>query len=294
MKFTLAMVCLFVSLWTSAQNFLPSHSFIRQKVAEGFFTQKSNASIPDDGFCITSLEAKSWLYIDETLLPSDGRMPWFSELVPLIPAHPLYPVTCNYLTTSVASTPNADFTSCGTYIYAPGFDPAYLYGSSRTLIDPSNVYWIGDPRNCSMGQYYPGYVSEGPLNRCGISYNTPNNDGSWKYITITIGASEDKIYYIGVGGTGDFRVFLDQQLVVRTDLQSAYYENYKNWHIIPVNLTAGTHTFKVGSQDYGQQQVLGFEVYDNREDEIMAASGVYMLNVLYSTKNGRGSVGWCR
>lgn len=66
-----------------AQNHLVTHNFIRQKVTEGYFTQKPGTTIPQDNFCISKTEAVNWLYLDESYLPSDNRMPWWSEIVPL-------------------------------------------------------------------------------------------------------------------------------------------------------------------------------------------------------------------
>ncbi|MBC9913361.1 hypothetical protein [Chitinophaga varians] len=66
-----------------AQNgYLVTHNEIRQKIAEGYFTALNLAAIPQDNTCITAANAKLWLSIDETKLPTNGRLPLWQELVP--------------------------------------------------------------------------------------------------------------------------------------------------------------------------------------------------------------------
>jgi hypothetical protein len=71
---------------TIGTNYLVSHNEINQKLQEGYFLKKSGVTVPADNFCITVDEAKTWLYLDESLLPTNGRMPLWQELVPLIPS----------------------------------------------------------------------------------------------------------------------------------------------------------------------------------------------------------------
>jgi len=63
-------------------NYLVSHHEILQKIQEGFFIKKASVTVPDDNLCITVTEAKAWLTLDETKLPTNGRMPLWQELVP--------------------------------------------------------------------------------------------------------------------------------------------------------------------------------------------------------------------
>lgn len=63
-------------------NYLVTHNEVRQKIAEGYFTALNLAAIPQDNACITAANAKLWISIDETKLPTNGRMPVWQELVP--------------------------------------------------------------------------------------------------------------------------------------------------------------------------------------------------------------------
>ncbi|QEH43304.1 hypothetical protein [Chitinophaga sp. XS-30] len=81
--FLLSALLILITASAEAQNHLVTHNFIRQKVSEGYFVQKAGTTIPQDNFCISKTEALNWLYLEESHLPSDNRMPWWSELVPL-------------------------------------------------------------------------------------------------------------------------------------------------------------------------------------------------------------------
>lgn len=82
MKYIITLLFLCFAHHLSAQNSLVTHQFIQQKVAAGYFRQRPATTIPTDNKCITVAEAKAWLFLDETKLPTNGRMPWWSELVP--------------------------------------------------------------------------------------------------------------------------------------------------------------------------------------------------------------------
>jgi len=69
----------------AANNYLVTHHEIYQKVQDGYFLPKAGAVIPDNNLCITVAEAKAWLNLEEASLPTNGRMPLWQELVPLLP-----------------------------------------------------------------------------------------------------------------------------------------------------------------------------------------------------------------
>jgi hypothetical protein len=70
---------------TIGTDYLVSHNEINQKIQEGYFLKKSGVTVPADNLCITVDEAKTWLYLEESLLPTNGRMPLWQELVPFTP-----------------------------------------------------------------------------------------------------------------------------------------------------------------------------------------------------------------
>lgn len=67
---------------TIGTGYLVTHNEINQKLSEGYFIKKSGATVPADNLCITVAEAIAWLTLDETKLPTTGRMPLWQELVP--------------------------------------------------------------------------------------------------------------------------------------------------------------------------------------------------------------------
>ncbi|MBV8255098.1 MAG: hypothetical protein JO154_21025 [Chitinophaga sp.] len=66
----------------TTNNYLVTHNEIRQKISQGYFTALNLNAIPADNNCITATNAKLWISIDATKLPTNGRLPVWQELVP--------------------------------------------------------------------------------------------------------------------------------------------------------------------------------------------------------------------
>ncbi|HEY1165184.1 MAG TPA: hypothetical protein VGE90_08440 [Chitinophaga sp.] len=67
---------------TIGTDYLVTHNEIIQKLSEGYFIKKAGVTVTADNLCLTVAEAKAWLTLDETKLPTTGRMPVWQELVP--------------------------------------------------------------------------------------------------------------------------------------------------------------------------------------------------------------------
>lgn len=287
------LICLITVKTAVAQNMLVTHRTIRQQVFAGVFMQKMGTVIPDDDACINVTEAKNLLYLNESVLPTNGRMPWNTELVPLrtIPCTGGSPV---------CATTFLSYSACGSFIYGTGYNTT-LTTFTRTQIPSSNAFWMGDGAQCKLAiplsnvtgaptvsPTTPGTIPfPGPLNRCGI---WPNCNGAtspvnlWVRIDRTITAPTSKTYYIGIAADNAFRVIIDGVLrfqLVTDKLPIVY----RVWHILPITLTAGTHSINIDALDQGAPGVMGAEIYDNTAAQITAATSYAGLNLIFSTRD---------
>lgn len=297
---------------TLAQNnHLVTHRFIHQKVTEGYFQQRPGTTIPQDDHCINKTEATSWLYLDETRLPADSRMPWWSEIIPATVYSP-----CIGVNFDVCRVSNPAYNSCGSWIYsafntdmttftrtrfaatnplmnASSADATYYCpftpaGSKTSLMGfgamSAPAGSSGDSTSQQKGMMSPMLLADqGPLNRCGIWSCTAAGD-DWLYINATFAASEAKEYLIGVGADNHFRVYIDDVLIVANEITDS--ENFKLWHVFPVELTAGLHTIRLEGRDDGSGGAsIGCEVYDNTTTGLANAVTYNDLKVLFSTKD---------
>lgn len=143
-----------------AQNYLVTHNFIRSKVTEGYFNQKPGTTIPADDYCISKSEAMNWLYLNESSLPVDSRMPWWSELVPAT-----FYEWCSLYDYSACAVIHGAFSSCGTWLYRDGYFDPYMATYLRDKIAVGNQFWIG------QGSHTNSYCSTMPSGQKGYALN---------------------------------------------------------------------------------------------------------------------------
>lgn len=191
------------------------------------------------------------------------------------------------------------YSSCGSYIY----DYSNITGTSysRSLIDKSDTLWINSSsinlcnedtipihRDSTQIPFAAEYVPEnGPLNRTGVwKCADVGQKYVWSGLTIPVDIPRDNYYYIGCAADNRIRITIDNVLF-RED-QNASELNFRIWHILPVWLSKGTHTFKIESYDEGVAQSFGFEIYNNSKAEIINASSYGDLNIIISTKDLNG------
>jgi len=131
------LLLLIVNSSTFAQNQLATRAKIYQEMLSGRFMQKSGTSPVSDNRCISSVEARSWYYVDEKLLPFDGRLPWYAEIQPQYSSI----VTCT--SGNLTQLMNDDkYSACGSYIYNFPLSTNLITNCNRTRISPSNPFWI--------------------------------------------------------------------------------------------------------------------------------------------------------
>ena len=147
----------------------------------------------------------------------------------------------------------------------------------------------------------------GPLNRCGLwavdSYNFPLD--TWLGFSLCINAPETKTYWVGLGADNNFRLVVDGVEFINT-VDGIYdggttpvYEPTKNvsfqfWHVYPVYLTIGEHIIDIYglnrdvllTEDPNQGPsgaIFGFEIYNNTIEELLTATELSDLNIIYSS-----------
>jgi hypothetical protein len=296
--------CICCHFYCFAQSFVPTHNYIKTQVTAGYFTAKASVVWPGDDKCITKQEAIDYLNIDPSFLPTDARIPWFSELVPC--------KSSAVLTSMVAQNV---YTACGSYILGTGYpvDIEHFCNRSRIL---NNPFWNANTAeqglcgfSCSttmplakmaagIDTTSPGTTMKtmqtagllaapygGPMNRAGVWANVSATD--WVTISVKKTLTRSGTYYIGVAADNQFKVSIDGVEIAKytTSNQGAF----EFWFILPVTMSAGTHVITISAKNDGGDAGIAAEMYDNTETEIRAATSYSMLNLLFSTKDMVGS-----
>ncbi|MFX1703454.1 hypothetical protein PV783_05840 [Chitinophaga sp. CC14] len=291
--------CICCSYLSLAQSFMPTHSYIAQKVTEGYFTTKPSVVWPSDNKCITKQEALSYLNIDPAYLPTDERLPWFSELVPCVATATLIPMV----------TQNV-YGACGSYILGTGYPVDIEHFCNRSRIT-GNPFWDVNPSEQSLCGFscipeatmalskmasavdttvgvktmqVAAALEEtygGPMNRAGVWANVSSTN--WVTVSVKKTLTRSGTYYIGVAADNHFKVSIDGVEIARysTTDQGAF----EFWFILPVTITAGTHVITISARNTGGDAGIAAEMYDNTEAQIRAATSYSMLNLVFSTKD---------
>jgi hypothetical protein len=137
------LLCIVIANGVFAQDSLLRNRVVNARIQTGYFMQKVGSTINDNDTIINRLQAKNSLWLDTSALPLVNYMPPNSKLVPLST------VPCTGTSLLLCATQNADYTSCGTYIYSQGFNNT-LTTYTRTKIAATNTFWIGTTANCGV------------------------------------------------------------------------------------------------------------------------------------------------
>lgn len=138
----------------------------------------------------------------------------------------------------------------------------------------------------------------GRLNGCGVwrkdSCMGTFLDTSWEYIGFsrTFNLTTAKTVYIGMAADNICRVKINGSTFIQQigddtspDTGPSTGINFNYWHIYPVALSAGTHIIELLALNQGSVAIMGLEIYDNTEAEILAANSEGELDFLFSTKD---------
>lgn len=213
----------------------------------------------------------------------------------------------------LCASASSEFSSCGTLVYE---NVAYPLSSlppySRHLVETVDVwkgsaicnldfdYWpwpaarvAASSDTTGTARVSPGVALDGPLNYCGIvpcnNNQTPQPVTDWLSFSYTVSTASGHYYYVGIASTGLYRVKVDGVTVAGvTDCNDA--ESFKLWRTLPIYVQPGTHTIMMeGKLCGGSPQAFGAEIYDNSQNDIRFANSRNDLNVLFSTRNLRGT-----
>lgn len=184
---------------------------------------------------------------------------------------------------AVART-NVSYSTCGTYVYLPGYNINGTGTSSK--IPSTNSFWTNGAGNC-----VDNVANQGPLNRAGLWTSTATN-GQTIGFSVCINLTYSKQYYIGIACDNYGQIKVDGTTIINQDTAAieAQYGSvvgatFKVWHIYPVTLSAGPHIVEFIGVNVSGPAAFGAEMYDNTASQILQAFDYTGLNVVFSTKD---------
>lgn len=105
-----------------------------------------------------------------------------------------------------------------------------------------------------------GGLVDGRLHAVGVWSNagsSPTNE--WIGFTACIEAPEEQVYCIGIAGDNYVRFRVDGQLVFSAT--TGGFPTFRNWYVIPITLSAGTHNIELEGLNLGSAAAFGAEIY---------------------------------
>ena len=185
---------------------------------------------------------------------------------------------------AVAKT-NQAYSTCGSYIYDPGFN---LDGTgTSTQINISNAFWKNG------GTCADNNTTDGPLNRTGLWTSTTSTD-QYVGFSVCIDIPASKTYYVGIGCDNNAVIKVDSVTIVDQDPTTLGVQysvgaaaTFKVWHIYPITLSAGPHIIEMLGHNDSGPAAIGAELYDATSSELDAATSYVDLGakLIFSTKD---------
>lgn len=178
---------------------------------------------------------------------------------------------------------HVDYSACGSYIYAPGYN---LNGTGPSVqISIANVFWANG------GTCAAGNTTDGPLNRSGLWSTTQSNNQTIGF-SVCIDIPVSQTYFIGMGSDNLGIIKLDGVEIIHQDPTALGVQygvgagaTFKVWHIYPVVIAAGSHVLELIGFNVSGVAAMGMEIYNNTEAEIIAATDYVDLDLVFSTKD---------
>ena len=186
---------------------------------------------------------------------------------------------------TLVSQTYASYSTCGAYIYSPGYLTNGTGASSQ--IPVSNPFWVNGAGACVDND-----TSHGPLNRAGVWTASPMA-GQQIGFSVCLNIGSDATYYIGIGTDNYGIIKLDGNLIVQQDPAALAIEYplagalacFRIWHIYPVFIPAGNHILEILGYNISGPAAIGCEVYANTAAQIAAATSYAGLNLVFSSMN---------
>jgi hypothetical protein len=196
-------------------------------------------------------------------------------------------------TENAVSVTNATYSTCGSWIFAPGYNSNGT--GTATQINPSNSFWI----NGSGGCLSTGTTGAGPLNRIAIWTSSAMPSQTVGYAqcfslsvatTIYIGFGSDNYATLQVDGAN---VIVQDPAAMDAQFGTTGGEGtFRPFCIYPLTLSAGEHVINmIGTNSPASgfnPASIGCEIYENTAAEIAAATSTGDLDILFSTENVLG------
>ena len=131
----------------------------------------------------------------------------------------------------------------------------------------------------------------GPLHRCGVwSCQDPINgtfrrpDSLWIGFSKCISVTSSKVYYVGMAGDDGVRFSVDGELKVQVQ-SCVNQEPSRKWRIYPITLNQGTHIIQFEGYNCNLSKAsFGAEIYDNTVSELVNATDIGDLRIIFSTR----------
>jgi hypothetical protein len=181
---------------------------------------------------------------------------------------------------------------------------AFVYSSLQDTIGTEITDNTGFWKNINIGI---DDTTDGRLNRCGVWICGGCGSGSCNPINTWIGFSQSiyipaaDTFFIGVAGDNEIKVTIDNQLAIQL-LQANWRGGtsdgtpFLRWHIYPLYLKQGYHTFNIQGLNVGGPATLGAEIYNlPRQLFFTADSNTIKSNTIFSTRTlGTGQTPFTR
>lgn len=173
-----------------------------------------------------------------------------------------------------------DYGTGGTRIYAPGYPLSGDGAVAATMTTPH--FWVNG--TALWNANHDRNTTDGRLNATAIwsVSATPNNEYIGFSRKVTVPSA--KTVYVGMAGDNAIRIIVNGVTLIDTQNISGG-PNFNYWNIYPVDLLAGDNYIEVYGMNTGGVAGFGAEIYDMTQAQLVAATNVGQLNLLFSTAN---------
>jgi hypothetical protein len=128
---------------------------------------------------------------------------------------------------------------------------------------------------------------DGPLNRCALwptsGFTQPPFNVWVGFSACLTGFLTTKTYYVGIGADNEYRLILDGVELLDTLGNVWTDEQFKWWHVYPVEIGAGDHTLELYGLNLGSIAGFGCEIYDNTLEELTGFTAYSQINVVFTS-----------
>ncbi|WEK34074.1 MAG: hypothetical protein P0Y53_16425 [Candidatus Pseudobacter hemicellulosilyticus] len=173
------------------------------------------------------------------------------------------------------SMTNASYGTGGTRIYKTGF-PTNGEGVVDATLTTARLWQR--LANCADNNCCP-------LERSGIWPCTVGAVKTWQKVSRIVNFPTSTTYYFGISGDNLVELSIDGNIIVSTTNPNTF----QNWHIYPVELSAGPHAIVIGGYNSEDYYAFGCEIYNNTYEQIRTSTQLSQLNILFSTSSLRNT-----